>query len=305
MYLYKLIMTDTGGDGWGDVTYTITTNGATRFTGSLEDGYRGTQYFCIEDNVHTIVLNGSKAEHSEICFEFDDTSGDAFYGCAPIVDVFHTSMGEVFGAPSVSTHSTHRLPPTTHRPCTAPPPPTAYRLPPTTRHAPPPTPNLQPPTTYHLPPATVGLAHSNSVADNTAVATAEPYPNCHAQPFADDTGAVAAANGTAIATTKHTTVGGAVAVAKPRPDSRAEPAPVTDAEPAPVGQAEPAPDGRTEPAPVADSQQSSVSAPFAGTLDPSTDTATDNPTDSFADNERLDHRHGSVYGRRSRRVDRG
>ena len=99
-YLYKLIMTDTGGDGWGDVTYTITTNGTTRFTGTLEDGYSGIRYFCIEDNVHTIVLNGSKTEHSEICFEFDDTSGDAFRGCAPIVDVFHTSQGEIYGAPS-------------------------------------------------------------------------------------------------------------------------------------------------------------------------------------------------------------
>ena len=100
MYLYKLIMTDTGGDGWGDVTYTITTNGTTRFTGTLEDGYSGARYFCIEDNVHTIVVNGSQSEHSEICFEFDDASGDAFSGCAPVVDVFHTAQGEVFGAPS-------------------------------------------------------------------------------------------------------------------------------------------------------------------------------------------------------------
>ena len=61
-YLYKLIMTDTGGDGWGDVTYTITTDGATRFTGTLEDGYSGIRYFCIEDNVHTIVVNGSAAD---------------------------------------------------------------------------------------------------------------------------------------------------------------------------------------------------------------------------------------------------
>ena len=99
-FLYKLVMTDTGGDGWGDVAYTITTDGATRFTGTLEDGYSGIRYFCIEDNVHTIVVNGSKTEHSEICFEFDDTSGDAFQGCAPIVDVFHTSQGEIYGAPS-------------------------------------------------------------------------------------------------------------------------------------------------------------------------------------------------------------
>ena len=98
-YLYKLIMTDAGGDGWGDVTYTIMTNGTARFTGTLEDGYSGAHFFCIKDNVHTIMLNGSKAEHSEICFEFDDTRGNAFRGCAPVVDVFHTVEGEVFGAP--------------------------------------------------------------------------------------------------------------------------------------------------------------------------------------------------------------
>ena len=62
--------------------------------------YPSDGYFCIEDNVHTIVVNGSASETSEICFEFDDTSGDAFRGCAPIVDVFHTSSGEIYGAPS-------------------------------------------------------------------------------------------------------------------------------------------------------------------------------------------------------------
>ena len=30
---------------------------------------------------------------SESCFEFDDTNGDAFRGCAPIVDIFHTDQG--------------------------------------------------------------------------------------------------------------------------------------------------------------------------------------------------------------------
>ena len=98
-YLYKLIMTDSGGNGWGDITYTIATNGTVRFTGTLDDGYSGARYFCIEDNVHSIVLNGSKAMHSEICFEFDDAHNDAFRGCAPIVDVFYTARGEVFGAP--------------------------------------------------------------------------------------------------------------------------------------------------------------------------------------------------------------
>ena len=47
LYLYKLIMTDTGGDGWGGVTYTITTGGTVRFSGSLANGYSGFHYLCL------------------------------------------------------------------------------------------------------------------------------------------------------------------------------------------------------------------------------------------------------------------
>ena len=99
-YLYKMIMFDTGGDGWDGVTYYITTAGVTRFTGTLDDGFNGVHYYCMEDNIHSIVVNGTSDTMSEICFEFDDPHGDAFRGCAPILDVFHTSQGEVFGAPS-------------------------------------------------------------------------------------------------------------------------------------------------------------------------------------------------------------
>jgi hypothetical protein len=73
-YLYKLIMTDKGGDGWGGITYTIRTDGVDRFTGSLADGLsRGIEYFCVEDGVHKIELSGtaSDAEYSEVrvmCF---------------------------------------------------------------------------------------------------------------------------------------------------------------------------------------------------------------------------------------------
>ena len=58
------------------------------------------RYFCMEDNIHEIIVNGTNAEDGEICFDFDDTNGDAFSGCAPIVDVFHTAAGEIYGAPS-------------------------------------------------------------------------------------------------------------------------------------------------------------------------------------------------------------
>jgi len=99
-YLYKLKMTDTGGDGWGDVTYTITTDGVTRFTGTLADGSSAIRYFCMEDNIHEIIVNGTNAMDGEICFEFDDAGGDAFKGCAPIIDIFHTAAGQIYGAPS-------------------------------------------------------------------------------------------------------------------------------------------------------------------------------------------------------------
>ena len=61
-YLYKLTLTDTSGDGWNNVTYTISTNGTARFSNMLEDGDSGLRYFCLEDNVHTIAVNGSTAE---------------------------------------------------------------------------------------------------------------------------------------------------------------------------------------------------------------------------------------------------
>ena len=65
-------MTAENGAGWGDVTYTITTNGTARFTGTLADGSWGVRYFCIEDNIHTIELNGTSHEDEDLCFQFGE-----------------------------------------------------------------------------------------------------------------------------------------------------------------------------------------------------------------------------------------
>ena len=55
-YRYKLIMTDSGGDGWGGVQYTITTESATEFTGTLDGSSTGVKYFCIEDGSHSFII---------------------------------------------------------------------------------------------------------------------------------------------------------------------------------------------------------------------------------------------------------
>ena len=55
-YLYKLIMRDSGGDGWSGAEYTITTESETVFSGTLVDGATGVVYMCIEDGSHTFVI---------------------------------------------------------------------------------------------------------------------------------------------------------------------------------------------------------------------------------------------------------
>jgi len=96
---YKLVMRDEGGDGWGGATWEVTTDGELRATGTLDDGYRGATYICLEDGSHTFVI---ETDDDDIYFEFDDTSGNSFSGRAPITDIFQTADGEIFGAPSLS-----------------------------------------------------------------------------------------------------------------------------------------------------------------------------------------------------------
>ena len=56
MYLYKLIMTDTAGNGWNGAEYTIVTESANVHTGTLVDGSTGVDYICIKDGSHAFQL---------------------------------------------------------------------------------------------------------------------------------------------------------------------------------------------------------------------------------------------------------
>ena len=77
-YLYKLVMYDADGDGWGDGEYVISSEtDGTSYTGTLDTGYDGVEYFCLGDDTWSITIS---LDDSSISFEFDDVSGDHFEG---------------------------------------------------------------------------------------------------------------------------------------------------------------------------------------------------------------------------------
>ena len=78
-YLFRLEMTDTGGDGWS-TTWAVKTDGTTRFSGTLASGSAGVDYFCLEDGSHEMVVDGT--DH-EIGWSIHDTHASHFYGTAP------------------------------------------------------------------------------------------------------------------------------------------------------------------------------------------------------------------------------
>ena len=82
-YRYKMILTDSGGDGWGGATFQISTDSTLRFSGTLATGMQreallsplpsqcptpprsppisppgsyAVEYFCLEDGEHTVVV---------------------------------------------------------------------------------------------------------------------------------------------------------------------------------------------------------------------------------------------------------
>ena len=116
---YKLVLRDDGGDGWGGALWEVHTEGALRASGTLDDGFSGATYLCLEDGSHTFVV---AADDTDIWFEFDDTSGNSFSGRAPVTDMFQTAGGEIFGAPSPSPtlSSAPTTTPTTPLPSAAP-----------------------------------------------------------------------------------------------------------------------------------------------------------------------------------------
>ena len=90
-------MFDAGGDGWGGVSYVVTTNSSVRYAGSLADGSVGVDYFCLEDGMHEFIIVDTDPD---ITWEFDDASGASFNGKAPVYDIFHTTDGDIYGTPS-------------------------------------------------------------------------------------------------------------------------------------------------------------------------------------------------------------
>ena len=66
----------TGGSGWGGITYEVATDGTTRHSGTLDDGYNGVDYMCLEDGVHELKIADTD---NTISWEFDDMTG-AFKG---------------------------------------------------------------------------------------------------------------------------------------------------------------------------------------------------------------------------------
>ena len=78
-FIYRLRMLDTGGDGWQSATYKLynstsfadSLEGTVVASGTLGDGFEGSDWICLADGCHEIVVGGGSAD-SEIGFEFYD-----------------------------------------------------------------------------------------------------------------------------------------------------------------------------------------------------------------------------------------
>ena len=72
-------MFDTGGDGWQSATYKLynstsladTLEGTIAASGTLGDGFEGSDWICLADGCYEIVVGGGSAD-SEVGFEFYD-----------------------------------------------------------------------------------------------------------------------------------------------------------------------------------------------------------------------------------------
>ena len=73
--IYRLRMFDTGGDGWQSATYKLynstSLEGTIAASGTLGDGFEGSDWICLADGCYEIVVGGGLAD-SEIGFEFYD-----------------------------------------------------------------------------------------------------------------------------------------------------------------------------------------------------------------------------------------
>ena len=73
-------MYDAGGDGWGNITWTISSDGVESYTGRLSSGSFGITYFCLEDAQHAMIIDETD---SEISWSVHDMFGGFFVGKAP------------------------------------------------------------------------------------------------------------------------------------------------------------------------------------------------------------------------------
>ena len=77
--IYRLIMYDTGGDGWQSAVYELRSSssladsneGVVVASGALDDGPEGSDWLCLADGCYELVVGGGSAD-SEIGFEFID-----------------------------------------------------------------------------------------------------------------------------------------------------------------------------------------------------------------------------------------
>ena len=84
-FVYRFMLYDTGGDGWGGATYTIhnssdlrtTEEGSLVASGTLSDGAKESHWICLVDGCYELVVGGGSAD-SELGFEFIDEDGDHF-----------------------------------------------------------------------------------------------------------------------------------------------------------------------------------------------------------------------------------
>merc|ERR1719502_1324348 len=131
--LYRLWMYDEEGDGWEGATYYIVPSydfsgdysfddGQVVASGTLDDGYSGYDYMCLENSCYQFVVEGTSNQVGDLAsFEFVDMRGDHFQDkTVPLSDHFCTSRGDIFDHPTSSpTSSAKPTPnPTTIAPTT-------------------------------------------------------------------------------------------------------------------------------------------------------------------------------------------
>ena len=68
-------MYSTSGEGWAGATYTVYTNGTARESGTLDGGYDGVAYMCLEDGVHAIEVTGASDEDGAATDDSEITVG--------------------------------------------------------------------------------------------------------------------------------------------------------------------------------------------------------------------------------------